>query len=425
MLKIRSMVFLTILTLLLLGCNFPTGSPSPTDPELLSPMHTPSQAVPPSLRPTQAEPPPLKPTQTETAPITTAPPQIDTPPDSSCTLSAISDVPAYFRPSTESGVFGTFSAGMSVEAIARTADGWIGFEPGVAQAANIGIFRLRWVQNSANISLSDACAGLPVVEGPPAGICFTMAMGDTPVYEEADPASSLVTTLTVEEFAAVTGRTLDNWYRLDLAIGDTSSNRVGWMEGAAINLNGPCDDLPVINIPPGQTITPSASSCTLTANADITVTNRPYPISDTFGTLGSGMSIQAGARTPNGWIGFEPGIAQAANVDVFRLRWIDPDAPFSLTGACGGLPVVIGPPPYVCFNMAMGDSNIYAETNTSSTVVAILLAQEYAAATVKTPDNWYRIDLGFGNAASNEAGWIQGSEINFNGHCDELPIVTP
>jgi hypothetical protein len=415
MLKIRSMVFLTIFTLLLLGCNFPTGSPAPTEAELLPPTRTPRQA----------EPPPLRPTQTESAPITTAPPQLDTPPTSSCTLSAISDVPAYFRPSTESGVFGTLSAGMSVEATACTADGWIGFEPGVAQAANTGIFRLRWVQDSANISLSGACAGLPIVEGPPAGICFTMPMGDTPVYEEADPTSSLVTTLTVEEFAAVTGRTLDNWYRVDLVIGNTSSNRAGWMEGAAINLNGPCDDLPVINIPPGQILTPSTSSCTLTANADITVTNRPYPISDTFGTLGSGMSVQAGARTPGGWIGFEPGVAQAANVDVFRLRWIDPDAPFSLAGNCGDLPIMIGPPPYVCFNMAMGDSNIYAETNTSSTVVAILLAQEYAAVTAKTLDNWYRIDLGFGNAAYNEAGWIQGTEINFNGHCDELPIVMP
>jgi hypothetical protein len=414
MLKTRSMVFLTIFTLLLLGCNFPAGLPSPTEAELLPPTHTPARA----------EPPPLRPTQTESAPITTAPPQIDTPPASPCTLSAISDVPAYFRPSIESGVFGTFSAGMSVEAIARTADGWIGFEPGVAQAANTGIFRLRWVQDSANVSLSGACAELPVVEGPPTGICFTMPMGDTPVYEEADLASSLVTTLTVEEYAAVTGRTLDNWYRLDLAIGNTSSNRVGWMEGAAINLNGPCDDLPVINIPPGQHFSPTASSCTLTADADIAVTYTPFPVSDIFGTMGSGMSVQVSARTPNGWLGFEPGVAQAANLDVFRLRWVDPDAPFTLSGSCAGLPTVIGPPPFVCFEMAMGDTNVYAETSTSSTLVATLHAEEYAAVTASTPDDWYRVDLGFGNATSNVAGWIQGNAINFNGHCSEVPVVT-
>ena len=314
---------------------------------------------------------------------------------------------------------------MNVEAVARTPDGWIGFDPGVAQAANSGIFRLRWVQESSNITLDGACAGLPVVESPPAGICFTMPMGATPVYEETHPASSLVATLTTQEFAAVTGRTMDNWYRVDLAIGNASSNQAGWMEGSTINLNGPCDDLPVINIPAGQSYTPTGSNCTLTANADITATMRPFPISDTFGTLQSGMSVPASAQTPNGWIGFDPGVAQAANVDVFRLRWVDPDAPFTLTGNCAGLPTVIGPPPYVCFNMAMGDTAVYAETDPSSAVVAILLAQEYAAVTAKTPGDWYRIDLGFGNAAPNDAGWIQGTEINFNGRCDELPMVTP
>jgi len=408
-------LFFILLVLCFAGCNFPGLSPTPTETAPLSSTPTRTESGPPQLRPTHTEP----------AQITSAPPPSETSPASPCTMSAISDVPAYFRPSTESGVFGTLSAGMSVEVLARTADGWIGFEPGVAQAANTGIFRLRWVQETGNVSLDGACAGMPVVEGPPAGICFTMPVGDTPVYEQANISSSLLATLTPQQYAAVTGRTLDNWYRIDLAIGNTSSNRAGWIEGSAINLNGPCDALPVINIPAGQTLVPSGINCTLTANADIMATNRPFPISDTFGTLHSGMSVPASARTPNGWIGFEPGVAQAANVDVFRLRWVDPDAPFTLSGNCGGLPTVIGPPPYICFNRAMGDTHVYAETSTSSTMVATLLAQEYAAVTARTADNWYRIDLGFGNAASNKAGWIEGTEINFYGHCDEVPVVTP
>jgi hypothetical protein len=340
-------------------------------------------------------------------------------------LNAINDVPAYYRPSTESDIFGTFSAGMNVEATARTADGWIGFEPGVAQAGNVGIFRLRWVEETSDISLDGNCGDLPVEEGPIAGICFAMLMTDTPVYEEQDAASSLVTTLTPQQYAAIIGRSPDNWYRLDMAIGDTISDRAGWAEGAAISLNGPCDSIPVINIPPGQTLSPSAGSCTLTADADISLTSRPFPISDIFGVLSAGMSVPAVARTPSGFIGIEPGVAQAANVDVFRLRWVDPDAPFTLSGGCGGLPVVIGPPPFVCFNMAMTDIDLHVEPVSASPVVSTLYVNEYAAVTFKTPTNWYRVDLGFGNSISNEAGWMDSMLINMNGYCDEVPIVAP
>ena len=411
----RKLLLLISLSGLLVGCNFPGLTSTPDETEA------------PAVRPTRTEPAlaPSRPTITDLGPITTSPPEIDTPMPSICTLNAINDVPAYFRPNTESNLFGTLSAGMSVEAAARTSDSWIGFEPGVAQAANVGIFRLRWVEETSDISLDGDCGALPIVEGPVPGICFAMLMTDTSIYEEPDPSSSLVVTLTTQEYAAVTGRLPGDWYRLDLAIGDTSSNRVGWAEGAAISLNGPCDSLPIINIPAGQVLTTAGGSCTLTADADITVTMRPFPISDVFGTLSSGMGVSAMVQTPNGFIGFEPGVAQAANVDIFRLRWIDPDAPFTLTGSCGGLPTVIGPPPFVCFNMAMTDLQVYADTDPSSPVIATLFAEEYAAVTAKNPTNWYRIDLGFGNSLSNEAGWIQGTMINMSGHCDELPIVTP
>jgi hypothetical protein len=359
------------------------------------------------------------------APITTAPADTDTPISSTCRLTALIDIPAYFRPSLESQVFGTFSTGMIVKASARTADGWLGFDPHVTQAENVGVFRLRWVEESSDISMDDACGSLPVVDGPPVGICFAMIMFDTPIYEEPDPASTLVTTLSLHEHAAINGKTADNWYRLDLAIGDTPSIKAGWAQVATIGLNGPCGDVPLINIPPGQTLAPAAGSCTLTADADIDLTSRPYPIDDIFGTLSSGMSVPAMARTPSGYIGIEPGVAQAANVDVFRLRWVDPDAPFTLSGSCGGLATVIGPPPYVCFNMAMTDIQVYADDVPASPIIATLYANEYAAVTAKTSTHWYRIDLGFGNSLSNEAGWMEGTMINMNGYCDDLPIVTP
>jgi hypothetical protein len=72
-----------------------------------------------------------------------------------CTFTANGDVTAYRLPDGTSALFGTVSAGETHEALARTADGWIGFDPGVAQAGNIGLARDRWVQ--ANLSLSSSC----------------------------------------------------------------------------------------------------------------------------------------------------------------------------------------------------------------------------------------------------------------------------
>ena len=53
-----------------------------------------------------------------------------------------------------SDIFGTISVGDTHEALARTADGWVGFDPGVAQAANVGLARHRWVLLNATTAPS-------------------------------------------------------------------------------------------------------------------------------------------------------------------------------------------------------------------------------------------------------------------------------
>jgi hypothetical protein len=52
---------------------------------------------------------------------------------------------AYRLPDFASDVFGVVSSGDSYEALAWTADGWVGFDPGVAQAGNIRLAHHRWV----------------------------------------------------------------------------------------------------------------------------------------------------------------------------------------------------------------------------------------------------------------------------------------
>jgi len=62
-----------------------------------------------------------------------------------CTLKVEKPLTAYRLPDNASDEFGVIAAGEQLEALARTSDGWVGFDPGVAQAGNIGLARHRWV----------------------------------------------------------------------------------------------------------------------------------------------------------------------------------------------------------------------------------------------------------------------------------------
>jgi hypothetical protein len=163
-----------------------------------------------------------------------------------CQITALNEVTIYQRPSTAADVFSTQPAGFNIKFSARTSSGWLGFDPGIAQAANIGSFRLRWIAPGTQ-TVSGACSRLPVVWGPPPGICFDMPMEDVNVHATADSSSAVVVRLHVGEFAAITGQTADgNWVKLDLGPGNTGSTATGWVESSTSNVNGPCGSLPTI-----------------------------------------------------------------------------------------------------------------------------------------------------------------------------------
>lgn len=163
-----------------------------------------------------------------------------------CTIVAAGDVPAHFRPSLASEVFGMMHAGERYPVVAKTADGWHGFEPGVAQAANTGLFRLRWVlQGTSGLTIEGGCSCVPVVVGPEAGVCYLMALGSTPVYESPVASSAVVATLELNDYAAVIARS-PGWAQVDLGRGSPSLSVVGWVEESSFNFNGPCDSIPQI-----------------------------------------------------------------------------------------------------------------------------------------------------------------------------------
>jgi hypothetical protein len=163
-----------------------------------------------------------------------------------CTLTADQDITIYNRPTAAAEEFSTMPAGFETPVGGVTADGWYGFDPGVAQAANIGVFRLRWVDGSSGVTLSGDCSAVPEMVGPAAGVCFTMPMGDVPVYTVPDATSALITTLTTGDYAAVLGRTAGGWAQIDLGPGNTGLTGTGWIEAATLNMNGPCEALPTL-----------------------------------------------------------------------------------------------------------------------------------------------------------------------------------
>lgn len=166
-------------------------------------------------------------------------------PSGPCEATAPSDVIVYERPSFDADVFSTLSAGSTTALVGETDSGWLGFDPGIAQAANIGPFRLRWI-HQGEVTVSGDCSSLPEFWGPPPGICFDMPMEDADVHASSDASSAVLVVLHVEEFAAVVGVSGTGWAKVDLAPGNTGSSVVGWAEENTLNMNGPCDSLPTV-----------------------------------------------------------------------------------------------------------------------------------------------------------------------------------
>jgi hypothetical protein len=215
-----SRLVLLVLMVSLPACNAltPSGSPTPTEVA----RHTPAP-------PTTV----INPVPTHT-------------PSGPCEAVTSTDVTIYERPDLSADIFSTVPPGFSTPVDARTASGWIGFDPGVAQAANIGSFRLRWIE-PGQVNLMGACGSLPVVWAPPVGICFDMPMEDVEVHADPTAASPLLVVLSAEQFAAVLGVNATGWAKVDLGPGNTGSSVQGWIEQTTLNMNGPCDNLPSLS----------------------------------------------------------------------------------------------------------------------------------------------------------------------------------
>lgn len=137
--------------------------------------------------------------------------------------------------------FGSVRPGDPVAVVGRNAAGWWAFAPGTAQAANVGPFRWRWLPPDTRLRLQGACSALPTRASPPPGVCFEMAMAATPIRAAPAPDARQVASLPAGGYVAVTGRSATGWLKVDAASGSAPGSGSGWIEPAAVNVNGPCD----------------------------------------------------------------------------------------------------------------------------------------------------------------------------------------
>src|SRR3972149_5739717 len=147
-----------------------------------------------------------------------------------CTLETVGATVLYDRPSVEAQVFSEVGAEFSAVVGGRTADGWVGFDPAMAQAANVGVFRLRWAHFD-EVSLSGDWVGVPQLGWLPEPIlCYFMPMESVNVYSGADIDASVVATLQVEDFASISGYSNNGWAQIDLGAGNTGLSGSGRAE---------------------------------------------------------------------------------------------------------------------------------------------------------------------------------------------------
>ena len=171
------------------------------------------------------------------------------------------------------------------------------------------------------------------------------------------------------------------------------------------------------NIP--ENLPPVPNLCMGAATATTTAYQRPSLEAATFGQLAPNDIVPIGGKTEDGWIGFDPMSAQAANVGPFRLRWLPSDAPIVLSPECDNVPVIPSLSGTACFIMVAQDVSVYESPNASSSIVASLGDEGYVeAVSIDATNEWVFVHSTQGTIPEGVEGYVSMETANFNGDCD-------
>ncbi|MCK5841837.1 MAG: hypothetical protein KAH31_06705 [Candidatus Sabulitectum sp.] len=157
-------------------------------------------------------------------------------------------------------------------------------------------------------------------------------------------------------------------------------------------------------------LTTSAVAVSFTSEETTDTFTRPDPDSDIWAELLPGEGVSLEVRTESGWLGFDPGVAQAANTCSFRYRWLPPG---TATVSVEGLPVVWAPSLYVSYAMTQVETPVYAGQDTTSTPLAVIPANS-AVAIVGISVIWFRVDMNDSPEEVDIQGWILSEAISIN-----------
>ncbi len=162
-------------------------------------------------------------------------------------------------------------------------------------------------------------------------------------------------------------------------------------------------------------------SCVIKVKAETEALTRSDALSEVFGVVKAGDTLLASGWTLDGFIGFEPGVAQAPNVGPFRLRWFAPGSPLEFGGNCAGLQQFPNVSARTCFAMAQSNVPVYKSENVTSSEVARMGLGDYVEVVV-SPDQmgtgWLEVISPEGTLASGIRGYIRSGEVSLNGPCD-------
>ncbi|NML65498.1 hypothetical protein HHL22_09810 [Hymenobacter sp. RP-2-7] len=227
--------YLPLLALAVLGCTAntnPNDTPLGTAPAAPAPAMPATPAVADSNQPASAR-------NTVAAPQGVAWPMPFAPAAGlGCTRVAKRAVTIRMRPGAGAAQFGQLAVGDKVRLAARTADGWVGFNPGTAQAANVGIFRLRWVRASEAFAPSDSCARLPVVQAPPPLCCLLMAARATPVHPHPAPSTARLSIIPAGSYAQVVKTAVGPGKWTEVLVPGSTAH--GYVAPGDVNFSGDC-----------------------------------------------------------------------------------------------------------------------------------------------------------------------------------------
>ncbi|MDM7992197.1 MAG: hypothetical protein QUS11_02680 [Candidatus Fermentibacter sp.] len=157
----------------------------------------------------------------------------------------------------------------------------------------------------------------------------------------------------------------------------------------------------------------SGSTFMVVAEDSLAVRARPDAADGRWGVLALGESVEIGVTTRDGWLGFDPGVAQAGNSGSFRYRWIEPGWSYTTVGDPSMLEVVWGPSAGIRYAMTFEPVDIHSEPDPLSAVLGTLPGGS-AAAIVSQEGDWLRIDPSEGPAPDSPAGWISLTEASIS-----------